>query len=220
MSFIVSTINFYLKMTFRLLAKFERYKSLSHETGSVFKKLFVAIFINMAILLLLINADFQDIKFIRKISEGIPVAGDLFFNGRYDDLNRSWYPRLGLAFLILVISTIVSNVLSTIFWELFRVYKRKISAKKELLQADMNAKMMGGIFELDGKYALTLALIFMCHLYYGAVPLLLPLLAIYFIIQFWIDKLYITQFARKPPHYDSNMHEAMVKIIPVSLFFH
>ena len=55
-------------------------------------------------------------------------------------------------------------------------YKRNVSAKKELLQADMNAKMLGGYFEIDAKYSMTLAMIFMCHLYFGAIPMFLPLM--------------------------------------------
>lgn len=165
-------INFYIKITFRFLAKFEKYKSLTHETESIFKKLFIALFVNMAILLLLINANFQDIGFIREISDALPIIGTLIFNGEYDDLERGWYPRVGLAFLILVISTIISNMISSAFWEGFRIYKRRISAKKKLLQADMNASMLGGIFEIDAKYSMTLAMVFLCHMYFGPIPLL------------------------------------------------
>ena len=93
-------INFMLKIVFRSLAKFERYKSLTHETGSILTKLFVAIFINMAILLLLINANFQDIGVVSDISDWLPIGGELFFNGKYDDLNRQWYQRVGLAFMV------------------------------------------------------------------------------------------------------------------------
>lgn len=113
-------INFNLKVVFRKLAVFERYKSLTHETESIFQKLFIAVFINMAILLLLINSNFQSIGFVKSISDGLPIGGELFFNGEYDDLNREWYPRVGLAFLILIISTVFSNIISSIGWECIR----------------------------------------------------------------------------------------------------
>ena len=174
----------------------------------------------MAILLLLINANFQSVGFIHAISSNIPVIGTLIFNGNYDDINRYWYPRVGLAFLILVISTVFSNILSTLFWEGVRVYYRKCKAKKQLLQADMNQYMLGGMFEIDAKYSLTLALIFLCCLYFGPLPLLLPLLCVYFTIQFWLDKLYITKFARRPPHFHADLHQAMTRMIPFALFFH
>lgn len=164
----VSMINFWLKIIFRRLAKFERYKSLTQETESIFKKLFIAIFINMAILLLLINSNFDDTN--------IPIISDIFFSGKYEDLNRRWYPRVGLSFCILIISTIFSNLISFVIWELIRMYNRNIKAKKQLLQVDMNSFMLGGNFEIDAKYSLTLALIFMCQLYFGPLPLLLPLL--------------------------------------------
>lgn len=107
----------------------------------------------MAILLLLINASFED--------ENIPVISDIFYSGKYQDLNRRWYPRVGLAFLILVISTVFSNIISTAIWEGIRYYRRTYKAKRMLLQIDMNKQMLGGIFEIDSKYSLTLAMIFM-----------------------------------------------------------
>jgi hypothetical protein len=127
--------------------------SLTHETESIFKKLFVAIFINMAILLLMINASFDE--------SDIPIISDVFYSGRYEDLNRKWYPRVGLAFLILVVSTVFSNIFSTALWEGIRYYRRAFKAKRMLLQIDMNQQMLGGIFEIDAKYSLTLAMIFM-----------------------------------------------------------
>ncbi|CAI2377567.1 unnamed protein product [Moneuplotes crassus] len=219
-SLIVSMINFMIKIVFRTLAKYERYKSLIHETESIFWKLFVSIFINMAILLLLINANFQSIGLIKDISDWLPIGGDLFFSGRYEDLDRSWYPRVGLAFCVLMISTIFSNLVSTGMWEVIRMYKRNIHAKKQLLQCDMNENMLGGVFEMDAKYGMSLAIIFLANLYYGSIPLLCPIMSIYFFIQFWLDKLYITKFARKPPHYQRNLHNMMIKIIPYSTFLH
>ncbi|CAI2374106.1 unnamed protein product [Moneuplotes crassus] len=219
-SFIVSMINFMIKIVFRTLAKFERYKSLTHETGSIFRKLFVSIFINMAILLLLINANFQSIKFVKDVSDWLPIGGELFFNGRYDDLSREWYPRVGLAFCVLILSTIFSNLFSSGMWEGIRWYKRTIKAKRQILQCDMNVNMLGGVFEMDAKYGMSLALIFLAHLYFGAIPLLCPIMSIYFFVQFWLDKLYITKFARKPPHYQKNLHNTMISIIPYSTFLH
>ena len=219
-SFLVTMINFMLKIVFRNLAKFERYKSLTHETNSIFKKLFIAVFINMAILLLLINANFQEFEIVKNISNWLPIGGDLFFNGKYNDLKRAWYPRVGLAFLVLVISTVFSNMFSSAQWELIRMYKRNIVAKKQLLQCDMNLQMNGGFFEIDAKYSISLAVIFMCHLYFGALPLLCPLIAVFFFVQFWLDKLYITKFAKKPPHYHADMHKTMIQILPLCTILH
>jgi hypothetical protein len=109
-----------LKFVFRKLAVFEKYKSLTHETESIFEKLFIAIFINMAILLLIINADFQSVRFVKSISDTLP-GGTLFFNGDYSDFVRSWYPRVGLAFILLVISNLFSNIFGSISWQLIRL---------------------------------------------------------------------------------------------------
>ena len=45
-SFLVSTINYFIRITFRMLSSFERFKNLTDEKESVFKKLFISVFIN------------------------------------------------------------------------------------------------------------------------------------------------------------------------------
>ena len=219
-SFSVSMINYIIRIVFRKLAEFERYKSMSKEKQSIFEKQFVAVFINMAILVLLINADFQEIEVVKEISNGLGSLGTIFFNGDYDDLTRSWYTSVGLSFLILVISTLFSNIVSTLLWEFIRLYKRRFSAKKQLLQADMNAAMIGGIFYIESKYSLTLAMIFLGSLYYGPLPLLLPLLWIYFSMQYWVDKISFLRFTRRPPHYHANLHRSMINCLPIASMLH
>ena len=66
-------------------------------------------------------------------------------------------------------------MLSMASWELIRICKRTIIAKRKLLQADMNEQMLGGIFEVDSKYSYTLAMIFLAMLYFGPIPLILPI---------------------------------------------
>ena len=120
-SFIVTVINFFIRITFIKLSAFERYKSLTDEKEAIFKKLFLSVFINMSILMLLINADFQSVGFIHYISSNLPVIGQFIFNGRYNDLNRYWYSRVGFSFLILIISTIISGIISMFIWEGIRI---------------------------------------------------------------------------------------------------
>ena len=45
-SFLVSTINYFIRITFKRLSSFERFKNLTDEKESVFKKLFISVFIN------------------------------------------------------------------------------------------------------------------------------------------------------------------------------
>ena len=51
-SFLVSVINFFIRVTFRKLSSFERFKNVTDEKEAIFKKLFISVFINMSILLL------------------------------------------------------------------------------------------------------------------------------------------------------------------------
>jgi hypothetical protein len=71
------------------LGKFEKYDTVTRETISIMKKLFFAVFINMGVLVIIINGDLHEFKIISLIHENIPL-GDYVFNGEYSDFQREW----------------------------------------------------------------------------------------------------------------------------------
>lgn len=114
----VSIINYIIKLVFNYLSQFERYKTVTGLNDAIMKKSFIATFINLAILYLLINANFQSSGFIKGIADGIPGGGsELFFNGDYSDLNRDWYSKVAVSIIVLVLSSLVSTVISTLIFE-------------------------------------------------------------------------------------------------------
>ena len=48
--------------------------------------------------------------------------------------------------------------------------------------------MEGPNLDIDAKYAFHIAMIFVVFMYSGGIPILLPTLGIYLILQFFIDK--------------------------------
>lgn len=157
---VVGVINYLIKLTFLYLSSFERYKSITKENNSLMKKQFASIFINIGILLVLINANFQDSGFFRSIAEGLPGGSEFFFVGDFSDLDRSWYSKVAVSIIVLIITNLISNVISSFVFEAIRFVKRKFFAKRQVLQHDMNACMNGAPFNLSYKYALTLAIIY------------------------------------------------------------
>lgn len=155
----VSIINYFIKMVFKLLSHFERYKSITALNNAIMKKIFVATFINMGLLYLIINANFQGEDFIKDMLEIIP-GGSAFFKGDYSDLNREWYPKVAVNILVLVITNLVSVIISTFIFEGIGALQRKYLAKKQILQHDMNNCMNGREFLISMKYASSLAIVF------------------------------------------------------------
>jgi len=172
---VVGVINYFIRVTYSYLSGFERYKTITKQNDSLMKKQFISMFINIGILILLINANLQDSGVIKGIAEGLPGGDEFFFNGSYSDLNRNWYPKVAVAIIVLVITNLFSNVFSVIITELIKLVQRKFFAKRQTLQVDMNNCMAGGDFALSNKYALILSIVFVTIMYCGPIPLLLPI---------------------------------------------
>ena len=56
----ITFINVMLKNILRRLSKFERYKNVSQMNSAIMLKLFLALFINIGMLIVAINADFSE----------------------------------------------------------------------------------------------------------------------------------------------------------------
>ena len=136
---IVSVINYMIRMVFKMLSVFERYKSITHLNGAIMKKTFISTFINMGLLYLMINANFQGSSVVRDISESLPGGSEFFFNGDYSDLDRNWYSKVAISMIVLVITNLFSLLISSLIWELINLSKRKYFAKRQVLQHDMNS---------------------------------------------------------------------------------
>jgi hypothetical protein len=67
-SFIVSIVNYLLKITLKSLARFERYKTISGMNKSIVKKLFLAMTLNMTVLVFALNVNLQKVSFIRTMT--------------------------------------------------------------------------------------------------------------------------------------------------------
>lgn len=63
-SITISLINTILRILLRILAKFERYKNKTAMYEGMMSKLFLALFINMGVLIIITNADLSGFEFI------------------------------------------------------------------------------------------------------------------------------------------------------------
>jgi hypothetical protein len=116
---LVYVINFIIKYVFNYLSRFERYKTLNGLSTSIMKKAFITTFINLAILYLMINADFQGSGFISGIADGLPGGSTFFFAGDYSDLNRDWYSIVASSIIVLVLSSLFSTAISSFMAEIY-----------------------------------------------------------------------------------------------------
>ena len=207
-SVMVSVINYILQLVLKRLAKFERFKTISGEVKGTVTKLFFAFFINIGILILLINANLQDtFVTIKTIADSLPTSlGAIFFNGKYSDMNRYWYTDVGVPIITLMLVNLFSNVFSAVIQCPIRCMKRCCCGTRQILQVDMNAYFEGPEFEISTYYAKNLAFLFVCMMYSGGIPILLPILFVYLLLKYWIDKCLVLRFFKAPPKYNIDIH--------------
>ena len=63
----------------------------------------------------------------------------------------------------------------------------------------------GSRFEIEFRYARMLFVIGVCFLYSSGMPILYPIAAGFFFVGYWVDKILLLEFLKKPIIYDSFM---------------
>jgi hypothetical protein len=97
-----------------------------------------------------------------------------------------------------------------------------------IISSDLNRLYEGPKFNISTQYAKHLAFIFTVMLYSCGLPILLPILFVYFVLSFWIDKLMsknvynmiVLRFYKEPPRYSQWIHQAVIRILPLATIFH
>jgi ABC-type multidrug transport system fused ATPase/permease subunit len=219
-SFVVSMVNFFLKVAMKKMAPFERYKTITGMNKSILFKLFIALTINMGGLLIIINLNLQGWEWIWILTYALPLGPLYFFTGRFGDISRDWYIYVGYSLLTLVISNFVISIVFGYVWQFIRWLKKHCLRRSKVLQIDLNKLYEGYLFGLHERYATCLAFLFVTMAYCGPIPLLIPLLAMFFVARYWTDKFVLLKFSWIPPNFDEKMHKLVTKILPYALFVH
>lgn len=207
-------VNFVLKIIFRVLTRFEKVSNKSAEQLKLMSKVFFATFINTALVILAVNADFSELKTYDWLPKFI-------FNSDFEDFSRQWYVQVG--------STIVSTMLIMIFSPhcvlLLTFYplglcKRHCCTGKYKAQREANEKFAGAEFDLATRNSFVLTVVFTCFLYSGGMPILNVVCFLTMFVLYWVDKFLILNHYSKPPMYNHLLHERVLHYLPFAVIFH
>ena len=210
-SFGIILVNFFLKLILRILSSFERPKSRSEIQIKIFKKVLVLMFINTAILTYIINLAFD-------------VPGSIINTGDYNDFTRTWYLRVGSLIMILMIISLGSpHLIFLLIAYPLGVLRRNCcleSKKHKKSQYEMNLRFIGPEFDMAGKTAQILNVIFTSYLYSGGIPLLNCTCFIYLIVVYYTDKFLVLRHYRSPSYSNQDLYMSTFKILPLAVIFH
>ena len=213
-SFGVIFVNFFIKIIFRLLSKFERVTNRSAEQLKLMSKVFIGQFVNTALVILAVNADFSALKTYNWLPQFI-------FNSNFYDFSRQWYVQVG--------STIVTTMLVTIFSPhcvlLLTFYpmglcRRHCCVSKYKTQREINQKFAGADFDLATRNSFVLNVVFTCFLYSGGMPIMNVICCLTMFMLYWVDKFLILRHYTKPPLYNHLLNERVLHYLPYAVIFH
>lgn len=213
-SFGIVIVNFFIKFILKTLSKFERASNRNKEQVKIMNRVFYATFINTALVILLVNADFSSIK-----SES--WMPNFLFNGEFSDFSRDWYPNVGST----IVSTMMINIFSPSWINILILYplgacKRKCGIRGCVIQAEANSRFQGAEFDVAIKTSFIVRSIFACFLYSSGMPILNIVCFLILFSLYWIDKCLILRHYQKPPMLHSVLNDEVIKFLPFAVVFH
>ena len=166
--------------------------------------LFVLTYVNVGILLFLVNFNLGEVSETLK-EHHIPI-----FQGEFTTFSVQWYRLVGstLCFTMLVNigSLHISNLIFAILHWFKQCLDRGCSCDKrktrKMIQQDYEDINTDADFEIELRYANLLFMIGVTFLYSSGMPILYPVAAVYFILGYWVDKFLLIKCSKKPVRYD------------------
>lgn len=191
------------------IVSYEKHWSSSDQQRHIALKLFVGIFINTAVILLIVNADIPGLRNLRVI-----------FNGEFIDFTPQWYKQVGLTIFLTHALTIITPQTLPLITYLYVLCKRRYTTELCTTQDQLNQLYSGTQFNLSQRYSMILVIIYVALFYSAGIPLLIPSTATILIISYWVDKYTFLRYYRIPPRYDESLSILCVAVLPYCIILH
>ena len=213
-SIVVIVINFVLKIILRALSRFERVSSKTKEQLKIMTKVFFAMFINTAFIVLIVNADLSNYR----VSDYLP---EYVLNGEFSDFSRNWYVKVGSTVTSTMIISIFSpHMVNLLLFYPFAAFKRRYCHKRYKTQSEMNRAFVGPDFDISTHTSQVLNVVFSCFLYSGGIPFLNLICCGTMLVMYWTEKFLILRHYKKPPLYAHEINDRVVRLLPLCVILH
>ena len=209
-SLVVVGINVIASIVLTLSVGIEKSHTVNDETMGQFQKLTILQFINIAVIILIINIDLTSSSDVVDKDDSEPplFLGFLpIFNGQFDDFDSAWFAQVGktltLTLLINIFTPHVSK-LSLPFLKLLkrcldrgcsqRIWKPKDGKDgsdvntKLLIQSDLNLLYTGDQIQSHYVYAQNFTYMCVVLMYSSGMPILYPFAAVFYCVLYWVYK--------------------------------
>lgn len=212
---IIIVINIALKGISRLLVNFEKHTSLTKMERELTWKMFVGLFFNTALIILCVNAKFDDLNLV------------FLFEGEYEDFHPGWYEIVGVSLLLtMIMNTLNPHVLPLVLYPFQQCALwckiRKILAGDRITntQRELNEMFEGIRFTLAERYAIICNTIYVAFFYSSGMPVLLLMASATFLTTYVCDKFVLLKRAKTPPAYNVDIAQFAVTLIKPVVYIH
>ncbi|CBJ27933.1 conserved unknown protein [Ectocarpus siliculosus] len=191
----VVVINFGLKWVLKRMGTYERHPSVTEQAVSNTWKISLALFINSACVVLLVNLPNSFTLFG---SENAMTAAKLAAESAE---GVEWYTTTGQA----LITTIAINVFAPRLPDLVEHFalgpwrRRPAAASSVITQRQLNRDWKGRNFDLSARLPITLMMLAVAVTFSPALPVLFPMVAVYLVATYFGDKFYLLRACCTPP---------------------
>ena len=184
------------------LANVEKKHSSNDRDASLANNVFIAQFMNTALINLLINAD---LIYYFPILTPLGPNGYNILTGTIRDFNSTWYMNVGAQMILTVLTASISpNVAELVKWPVALI-KQRLMTNRVLTQAQMNQLYEGPEVVLSERYGALLSVLFVVMMYSAGMPLLNFFAVVYFSLAYWCDKATLLMISKRPGSIDSTL---------------
>ena len=185
-----------------MLANVEKKHSSNDKDASIAQNVFIAQFMNTALINLLINAD---LIYYFPILEPLGSDGYNILTGTSRDFDSTWYMTVGSQLILTMLTASISpNIAELAKWPTALV-KQRLMTNRVLTQAQMNQLYEGPEVVLSERYGALLSVLFVVMMYSAGMPLINFFAVVYFSLAYWCDKATLLMISKQPGSIDSTL---------------
>ncbi|CAD7963011.1 unnamed protein product [Amoebophrya sp. A120] len=209
MSLVVVVLNIVLKNILLGITSWERPATISLLEKGCVTKVFLAQFVNTALIIILLNA-----KPFRDVSMNLT-------KGDYNDYSHRWYATVGAAIAL----TLAINVFSPHGIDVAKsgLQRLKISCLANCCarsEQDLQGIFKPPAFEYSARCGAVLNTLFTTLLFAPGMPLILLFALGNFLLCYLADKFLVLSFCKRPPSYDEKVIKTMISWLPYAFLLH
>lgn len=195
----VTVVNLILRYVAEFMTDFERPLCYSDWHGSLMPKTLLGQFINLAMVVLLLNMT--------------------FLGGHFSDMGGGWYDSVGAAICLQILFTTFMPLLSVLCVWVQRLYRETMFYLKTH-QHDVNQLFTNNEFPISSRSGESMCIVWAALTYSSGMPLLLFFAVLHISVSYWVDKWLLLRCSKRPPKYDKAMAERIVSVMPIFALAH